>query len=120
LARSMTRVLMSTFGGLQAVCSDSRLGFRDTYLRPVHLGDLPKVVCHEVPRPPFEIGPFRIRTALACHPGPTVGYRFGSFVTTPSFMGKREPQIILKTDERSIHLELGRGGQFNRQINWLG
>ena len=36
------------------------------------------------------------------------------------FMGKREPQIILKTDERSIHLELGRGGQFNRQINRLG
>jgi hypothetical protein len=71
----MTRVLMSTFGGLQAVCSDSRLGFRDTYLRPVHLRDLPKVVCHEVPRPPFDIGPFRIRTALVCHPGPTVGYR---------------------------------------------
>jgi hypothetical protein len=35
-------------------------------------------------------------------------------------MGKREPQIILKTDERSIHLELGRGGQFNLQINRLG
>jgi Beta-lactamase superfamily domain len=33
-------------------------------LFPVHLRDLPKVVCHEVPRPPFEIGPFRIRTAL--------------------------------------------------------
>ena len=35
-------------------------------------------------------------------------------------MGKREPQTILKTDERRIHLELGRGGQFNRQINRLG
>ena len=53
LARSMTRVLMFTFGGQQAACSDSRLGFRDTYLRPVHLRDLPKVVCHEVPRPPI-------------------------------------------------------------------
>jgi CheY-like chemotaxis protein len=48
--------------------------------------------------------------------------RFDNFGTsTPgSFMGKREPSTILKTDERSIHLELGRGGQFNRQINWLG
>ena len=44
-------------------------------LFPVHLRDLPKVVCHEVPRPPFDIGPFRVRTALVCHPGPTVGYR---------------------------------------------
>jgi hypothetical protein len=42
---------------------------------------------------------------------------FGSFVTTPGgFMGKREPQIILKTDERSIHLELGRERKFTRRI----
>jgi hypothetical protein len=27
-------------------------------------------------------------------------------------MGKREPQIILKTDERNIRLELGREGKF--------
>jgi hypothetical protein len=27
-------------------------------------------------------------------------------------MSKREPQIILKTDERSIHLGLGRDGKF--------
>jgi hypothetical protein len=27
-------------------------------------------------------------------------------------MVKREPQIILKTDERKIHLELGLGGKF--------
>jgi hypothetical protein len=33
---------------------------------------------------------------------------------------KREPQTILKTDERSIHLELGRERTFNRQINRLG
>jgi hypothetical protein len=32
------------------------------------------------------------------------------------FMGKREPQIILKTDERSIHLELGRERKFTRRI----
>jgi hypothetical protein len=31
-------------------------------------------------------------------------------------MGKREPQTILKTDERSIHLELGRERKFNRRL----
>jgi hypothetical protein len=47
--------------------------------------------------------------------------RFGSFVTTPwGFIGKRETQIILKMDERSIHLELGRERTFNRQIKRLG
>ena len=36
-----------------------------------------------------------------------------NFETTPrDLMGKREPQIILKTDERHIHLELGRQGKF--------
>jgi hypothetical protein len=34
-------------------------------------------------------------------------------------MGKREPQIILKTEERSIHLELGRERKFGRQIRRL-
>ena len=34
-------------------------------------------------------------------------------------MGKREPQIILKTDERSIHLELGRGDNLiAKSIGW--
>jgi hypothetical protein len=35
-------------------------------------------------------------------------------------MGKREPQSILKTDERSLHLELGHERKFNRQIQRLG
>jgi hypothetical protein len=44
-----------------------------------------------------------------------------NFETTPrGAMSKREPQIILKTDERSIHLELGRERKFNRQIKRLG
>ena len=29
-------------------------------------------------------------------------------------MGKREPQTILQTDARSIHLERGRERKFNR------
>jgi hypothetical protein len=36
-------------------------------------------------------------------------------------MGKREPQIILKTDERNVILELlGRDGKFTAQIKRLG
>ena len=75
LARSMTRVLMFTFGGRQQMLRlEARLSrYLSPPLFPVHLRDLPKVVCHEVPRPPFDIGPFRIRTALVCHRGPTVG-----------------------------------------------
>ena len=42
--------------------------------------------------------------------------RFGNFETTPppfrAIMGKREPQIILKTDERKVVLELGFEGKF--------
>jgi hypothetical protein len=35
------------------------------------------------------------------------------------FIGKREPQGILKTDECSIVLELGHEGKFVSQIKWL-
>jgi len=43
-----------------------------------------------------------------------------NFVTTPGgFMGKREPQGILKTDECSIVLELGHEGKFVFQIKRL-
>jgi hypothetical protein len=46
--------------------------------------------------------------------------RFGNYSTTPpgGLMGKRETQIILKTDERKIVLELT--GQIRRQINRMG
>jgi hypothetical protein len=43
---------------------------------------------------------------------------FVGFETTPwGFMGKREPQIILKTDERNAVLELGRDGKFAAKSN---
>ena len=43
--------------------------------------------------------------------------RFGTGIdltppTFQGFMGKREPQKILKTDERNIHIELGCEGKF--------
>jgi hypothetical protein len=34
-------------------------------------------------------------------------------------VSKREPQIILKTDERNIVLELGLGGKISCQVNGL-
>jgi phosphoribosyl 1,2-cyclic phosphodiesterase len=42
---------------------------------PVHLRDLPRVTFHHIPCPMFDIGPFRIKSSLVCHPGPTVGFR---------------------------------------------
>jgi phosphoribosyl 1,2-cyclic phosphodiesterase len=64
-------------------------------LFPVHLRDLPKVVCHEVPRPPFDVGPFRIRTALVCHPGPTVGYRIEAAGASMVYLPDHEPALGL-------------------------
>ena len=64
-------------------------------LFPVHLRDLPKVVCHEVPRPPFDIGPFRIRTSLVCHPGPTVGYRVQADGGSAVYLPDHEPALGL-------------------------
>jgi phosphoribosyl 1,2-cyclic phosphodiesterase len=64
-------------------------------LFPVHLRDLPRVVCHEVPRPPFDIGPFRIRTCLVCHPGPTVGYRIEAEEGVATYLSDHEPALGL-------------------------
>jgi phosphoribosyl 1,2-cyclic phosphodiesterase len=64
-------------------------------LFPVHLRDLPRVVCHEVPRPPFDIGPFRIRTSLICHPGPTVGYRIEAEEGVATYLSDHEPALGL-------------------------
>jgi hypothetical protein len=46
--------------------------------------------------------------------------RSKSFVTTPrGGMGKREPQTILKTDERKLVLELGLEGKFAaKSMGW--
>ena len=64
-------------------------------LFPVHLRDLPNVVCHEVPFPAFDIGPFRIRTSLICHPGPTVGYRIESEDGVIAYLCDHEPALGL-------------------------
>lgn len=64
-------------------------------LFPVHLRDLPSVICHEVPCPAFQIGPFRIRASLICHPGPTVGYRIVSEDGVVAYLCDHEPALGL-------------------------
>jgi phosphoribosyl 1,2-cyclic phosphodiesterase len=65
-------------------------------LFPVHLRDLPRLSCHPVPRPPLDIGPFRVRTALICHPGPTVGYRIEADGGIATYLSDHEPALGLK------------------------
>lgn len=48
-------------------------------LFPVHLSELPsRLSFHAVPCGDVEIGEFRVRAEMVCHPGPTVGYRIQS------------------------------------------
>ena len=65
-------------------------------LFPVHLRDLPRLTCHQVPCAPFDIGPFRIRTALVCHPGPTVGYRIEAEEGVVTYLSDHEPALGLR------------------------
>lgn len=64
-------------------------------LFPVHFRDLPGVTCHEVPRPDFDIGPFRIQTELVCHPDPTVGYRIELDGRVVTYLPDHEPALCL-------------------------
>jgi phosphoribosyl 1,2-cyclic phosphodiesterase len=68
-------------------------------LFPVHLRDLPSVTCHHVPRSSFEIGPFRIVTALISHPGPTVGYRIEADGRAISYLSDHEPALCLRNGQ---------------------
>ncbi|MGH6906188.1 MAG: MBL fold metallo-hydrolase, partial [Geminicoccaceae bacterium] len=75
---------------------DARLSrYLSPPLFPVHLRDLPNITCHEVPRATFEIGPFRIRTALVCHPNPTVGYRIEEAGRSAVYLPDHEPALGL-------------------------
>ncbi len=62
-------------------------------LFPVHLRDLPRVTCHDVPCPPFDIGPFHVQTSLVCHPNPTVGYRIEAEDSTVVYLPDHEPAL---------------------------
>jgi phosphoribosyl 1,2-cyclic phosphodiesterase len=76
---------------------DARLArYLSPPLFPVHLSELPRITCHEVPSPAFDIGPFRITTALICHPNPTVGYRIEENGHVVTYMPDHEPALCLK------------------------
>jgi phosphoribosyl 1,2-cyclic phosphodiesterase len=68
-------------------------------LFPVHLRDLPRITCHEVPQPTFAIGPLEVRTALVCHPNPTVGYRIEEAGRSAVYLPDHEPALGLRDGE---------------------
>ncbi len=65
-------------------------------LFPVHLRDLPGITCHEVTQGPFALGPFRISTALVCHPNPTIGYRLEEGDRSAVYLPDHEPALCLE------------------------
>jgi phosphoribosyl 1,2-cyclic phosphodiesterase len=63
-------------------------------LFPVLLRDLPcKLELHHTGRGRFSIGPFRIRAARICHPGPTVGYRIETETGSLAYLPDHEPAL---------------------------
>jgi phosphoribosyl 1,2-cyclic phosphodiesterase len=63
-------------------------------LFPVWLRELPcQLVLHETPCADFDIGEFRISSALICHPGPTVGYRIATADATLAYVTDHEPAL---------------------------
>lgn len=65
-------------------------------LFPVLLRDLPcDLQLHEVPCGDFEIGALRIRAAMVCHPGPTVGYRIVEGGRSLCYLSDHEPALGL-------------------------
>lgn len=65
-------------------------------LFPVRLRDLPAVVTlHELPGPPFDIGPFHISSMMVTHPGPTLGYRVESGDGVVTYLPDHEPALGL-------------------------
>lgn len=65
-------------------------------LFPVHLRDLPRITCHDVPFRDFEIGPFHVRASLVCHPDPTVGYRIHADGGSVVYLPDHEPLLGLR------------------------
>ena len=63
-------------------------------LFPVFLRDMPSTLfLHEVPCGDFEVGEFRISSALVCHPDPTVGYRIAASGAVLTYLPDHEPAL---------------------------
>jgi phosphoribosyl 1,2-cyclic phosphodiesterase len=63
-------------------------------LFPVFLRDMGSTLfLHEVPCGDFEVGEFRITSALVCHPDPTVGYRIATTQASLTYLPDHEPAL---------------------------
>jgi ribonuclease BN (tRNA processing enzyme) len=67
-------------------------------LFPVHLRDLPRVSCHEVPAGPFHLGGLEIRASYVCHPNPTLGYRIAEGAHALAYLPDHEPALVRPVD----------------------
>jgi ribonuclease BN (tRNA processing enzyme) len=63
-------------------------------LFPIHLTDIPaRLVFHDVPDEPWDIGAARIRAEPVAHPGPTVGYRIEADGIAIAYIPDHEPAL---------------------------
>ena len=64
-------------------------------LFPVHLRDIPRLVLHDVPHGPFDVGEFRVTADHVCHPGYTLGYRIETDGRAVAYLSDHEPALGL-------------------------
>jgi phosphoribosyl 1,2-cyclic phosphodiesterase len=82
--------------GPAASCEDLRrrlARYLSPPLFPVHLRDLPRLVLHDVPRHPFDIGELRVAADRVCHPGYTLGFRIAEAGRTMAYLCDHEPAL---------------------------
>jgi phosphoribosyl 1,2-cyclic phosphodiesterase len=104
-------------------------------LFPVRIRDLPCVLTfRDAPRGEFQVGEFRVKADLVCHPGPTVGYRVEENGSSLAYLPDHEPAIgqdRLRGDPRWISgYDLARGvdilihdaqyteAEYERKVGW--
>jgi phosphoribosyl 1,2-cyclic phosphodiesterase len=73
----------------------ARLGrYLSPPLFPVRLSDLPcELSLHDAPLDGFQIGALRVKAALVCHPGPTLGYRISEDSVSLAYLPDHEPAL---------------------------
>ena len=114
----------------------TRLGrYLSPPLFPVRLRDLPcQLTLHDVHQSDFEVGEFRVTSALVCHPGPTVGYRIAASSATMAYLPDHEPALGLRDFPLSaewtsgaalaadvdllIHDAQYSGGEYDAHVGW--
>lgn len=63
-------------------------------LFPVHLRDLACcLTLYEIAGGHFDIGPFKVESALVCHPGPTLGYRIEAGAASMAYLPDHELRL---------------------------